>query len=227
MRLIDLTGKRFGRLTVIRRHYRNDNSNKVVWECQCDCGNTCLVSQPNLGRGTYSCGCLNHESRVAVNTKHGMRYSRIYYIWTSMIQRCYNPKAGSYRLYGAKGVTVCDEWRRDAASFFAWAADNGYSDDLSIDRLDNSKGYSPDNCRWVTMKTQQNNRSTNKLLTHDGKTLTLSQWAETIGLNPRSLESRLVRGWPTEKALSTPLLKHYRSRPAKREVSTCQITPST
>lgn len=211
---IDLTNRRFGRLTVTKRHPENNKNNRIVWECICDCGNECLVSGANIGRSTKSCGCFAQENRVTSNIKHGKRHSRIYYVWCSIIQRCTNMKAQGYKGYGAQGITICDEWK-SFANFLRWAEANGYDDSLSIDRTDNKLGYSPENCKWKTMKQQQNNRTNNRLLTLNGNTFTVAQWAEQLNINPRTLETRLLRGWSIEKALTVPVDTQRRNQIAK------------
>ncbi|MBQ8382036.1 MAG: hypothetical protein IJX47_02395 [Clostridia bacterium] len=136
-------------------------------------------------------------------TKHGMCKSRLYHIWNSMKQRCSNPKAISYKYYGAKGVVVCEEWKSDFRAFFAWAMSNGYSDELTIDRKDASGDYCPENCVWATNKEQQNHTSYNRLYTHEGRTQNVMQWAEETGTSANMLYKRLLRGWSFEKALTT------------------------
>lgn len=139
-------------------------------------------------------------------TTHGKTHSRLYKIWKTMKQRVSNPNTINYSLYGGKGVSVCDEWSRSFEAFFTWAILNGYEADLSIDRVDSNGNYCPENCRWVNMKIQQNNRSNNHIITFNGESLTLSMWAERIGLNPKTLSRRIVdKGWSIERALTTPL----------------------
>lgn len=121
-----------------------------------------------------------------------------------MKQRCYNQKSPEYKWYGGKGIAVCDEWLHDFKAFYNWAITNGYADDLTIDRKDNSKGYSPDNCRWATNKEQHNNQSNNVKITYNNKTQTLKQWSEELNVNYSTLRMRIERGWSIERALGTP-----------------------
>lgn len=199
-RCIDLTGRRFGRLTVIKRA-ENTKSGKSQWFCKCDCGNTIIVKADNIKTGnTKSCGCYASELTASRNYRHGHRYSRLYHIWNKMRQRCYNPKDPKYPRYGARGITVCPEWG-EFQVFYEWAIANGYNDNLTIDRLENDGNYCPENCHWATVKEQANNKSNNRIITYCGKTQTLAQWAEELQISYLKLRSRLYNlSWPVEKA---------------------------
>ena len=192
----DLTGERFGKLTVVGFAGRDAHGN-ALWHCECECGNLATVRADRIKSGkTKSCGCIKRESRK----KHGKSSARIYRIWTNMKTRCGNANVGSFRLYGAEGKTVCEEWQQ-FAPFYEWSMANGYADNLTIERKDNGKGYSPENCVWATMKDQQNNRRNNHLVTHNGETKTISQWAEITGMRQATIWARLKNGWDVEKAL--------------------------
>lgn len=136
-------------------------------------------------------------------TIHGMSHSRLYQIWNAMKQRCSNPKAISFPRYGGRGITVCVEWENSFEAFRDWSMSNGYSDELTIDRIDNGGNYEPLNCRWVTNKEQQNHTSYNHLITHNGKTLNVTQWAELLGIPRNVLYNRIRRGWNIEKIITT------------------------
>lgn len=197
----DLTGMRFGKLTVLE--YDGIYNHKAHWKCKCDCGNITVKKGWLLLAGkTRSCGCL------AVNntdqTTHGMSKTHLYGVWGTMKSRCYNPNSQRYSLYGGRGITVCEEWRNDFTAFVYWAMTNGYQEGMTLERKDNNGNYEPSNCCWTNQKAQCNNRRNNAVYTCNGKTLTLAQWAEETGINYGTLWSRLHRdGWSIERAVST------------------------
>lgn len=140
---------------------------------------------------------------------HGKRRTRMYRIWSDMKSRCNNQNRPKYARYGGRGITVCSEWMSDFQAFYNWAMENGYQDDLSIDRIDNDGNYCPENCRWITMREQAANKSTNHYITHEGMTLTMTEWARRIGIPREVLKDRICRyGWEHERALTTPVRKH-------------------
>lgn len=176
----DLTGQRFGRLTVLHTEGRN-NQGKYKWLCLCDCGNTTVVTGTYLTHGdTRSCGCLHTDILIEHNKKpekkkstsahnaiykkkHGGRNSRLYRVWGGMKKRCFDTNSPAYKHYGGRGITVCEEWRSDFAAFRAWAMQNGYDEnakrgDCTIDRIDVNGNYTPDNCRWVSVAVQNRNK---------------------------------------------------------------------
>ena len=199
---IDLTGKIFGRLTVIKLVKRKNDKHRY-WLCKCKCGKYSEVRQDALtSNKTHSCGCLIGEVAKKLYTKHNLYQSRIYKIYQGMKMRCYNPKNPRYSVYGKKGIKVCKEWLEDFKTFYNWSINNGYQDDLSIDRINVNGNYEPNNCRWVNQKTQQRNRRNNKLITYNNETHCLFEWAEIYGINPKLLSQRLIRNkMPFENAI--------------------------
>ena len=205
-KMIDLTGQRFGRLTVVKRAVNTKNG-KAQWVCKCDCGNYNVVQSYDLRSGnTKSCGCLNAERlKAGINVKHGMCYTPLNNVWRAMKRRCYYKKDSRYESYGARGVTVCMEWLNDFQAFYDWAMANGYQEGLSIDRIDVNGNYEPGNCRWATDKEQANNTRNNHFLTYNGETHTIAEWAEIVGMKRDTLKKRIYYGWPIEKALTEPV----------------------
>lgn len=200
----NIIGRKFGKLTII-----NINSyNPVKCKCKCECGNIKIIRYSDLRSGkTVSCGCYAKEKNKENHTIHGKSNSRLFSIWANMISRCENKNIDTYKYYGKRGISVCYEWRNSFQEFYDWSISNGYKENLTLDRIDNNKNYSPDNCRWATIKEQSNNRRGNRILTYNGETRTLTQWAEIIGCRESMLRSRLNRGWSVEKAIETPKLK--------------------
>lgn len=208
-KLIDLTNQKFERLTVVR--YLGDG----YWECSCDCdGKLIRTKGSSLRTGhTKSCGCIHREAaglQGARNKKHGDVNTRLYKIWINMKARCSNPNREDYKRYGGNGIEVCSEWENDFESFKEWSIANGYQENLTIDRKDNGRGYTPDNCRWVTNKTQQRNTKRNHFISYKGQTKCISEWAEELGIKADIIYSRLGYGWSEERALTEPVRKRGR-----------------
>jgi hypothetical protein len=198
----DITGQTFGRLTVLRRS--GSVCGMAAWECRCVCGNECRAVGCNLRSGhTQSCGCLQKERAAERSRTHGLTSTREYWIWSAMMERCENPNSAGFVRYGARGIRVCERWRK----FENFYADMGPrpSRKHSIERVDNEKGYEPSNCCWATAAVQANNRRSTHKLTFLGKTQNVKQWAEDLGVKPGALYARLDRGWPVERALSVPV----------------------
>lgn len=205
----DLTGQKFGRWTVLYEGeplMRGDNRVIHKWVCQCDCGKIKSVSERSLldGRST-SCGCYHSEIMKDVskkaNSTHGMSNTRLYRTWRHMLNRCYNKNDIRYDIYGARGVVVCDAWQK-FENFATWAMDNGYSDSLTIDRIDVNGNYEPENCQWVDNKTQANNRRSCRLYEIDGETHNIAEWCRIYNKPYKLVWKRLNKGLNIQTALS-------------------------
>lgn len=214
----DLTGEQFGRLKVISfagYKPRNDGRRSGYWNCLCQCGKEDVVLTANLKSGKVkSCGCLRDERSKEVHTVHGFRKrnektSRLYRIWNCMKNRCANNNHNDYKLYGERGISVCEEWEHDFSNFYNWSIENGYKDNLSIDRIDVNGNYEPSNCKWSTAKEQSRNKRTNRYITYEGETHILTDWSKILGIERHTLQDRIIKyGWSIEKAFTTPV-KNY------------------
>jgi len=215
MPLNDLTGREFGRLTVIRRHGKS--SLPVMWECECECGTKKVVAYKHLAYGgTVSCGCYRTELNQKPRT-HGQackssdNRTKLYTTWEGIKQRCHNPNYHDYKTYGGRGITVCDRWKNSFENFFE---DMGVKPKgLTLERIDNDKGYSKENCKWATYKQQARNRRDNRFITYNGETKIMTDWARQYGLSRGVLWHRIFKmKWPMEMALTKPV------RPVNRTV---------
>lgn len=211
---VDLMGQTFGRLTVVERA-ENNKQGKARWRCVCECGGTKTVVGTDLTWGkTRSCGCLQKQTVAKLgkmSSTHNETKTRLYILWGAMKERCYTPSCTAYRTYGAKGIRVCKEWLESYEAFRNWALSHGYTDNLTLDRIDFNGDYCPENCRWVTMKEQQNNKRSNRFIEYQGLSLTTAQWAEKFGMTRGCLFRRLERGLPIEKALTDPVCNNKNS----------------
>lgn len=184
----DLTGERFGRLAVegVSRKVKSGRRYRYYWNCKCDCGNSVEVRTDCLTSGLVrSCGCLKKEQdkiNLVANHSHKMSHTKAWDTYYGMMSRCYNHDDKRYVDYGARGITVCDEWINDKEAFFEWASCHGIAKGLQLDRIDNDKGYSPDNCRFVTPRENSRNRRSNLMIEHEGKMITLVELSEVLGI---------------------------------------------
>lgn len=202
----DICGDRVGRWSILRfagRRAMSNNRTRPYWLCRCDCGTEREVSEDLLRRAaSTSCGCKQVEAAVEAGraTKtHGMKRRTEYFIWSTMKQRCLNPKSNGYARYGGRGINICDRWRD---SFEAFYEDMGPrpSNRHSIDRIDNDGGYEPSNCRWSEIEQQVRNRRSTRWVQFRGATMCLADVAELVGMNAGTLRARLQRGWSLERA---------------------------
>lgn len=202
----DIIGKKFGQLTVLSYDHKEQifiknnvkNGYKYFYLCLCKCGNKTLVSRYHLiYKHTQSCGCITNI--------HNLSNSRIFKIFQGMKQRCYNPNTYKYKIYGGRGISICDEWLNNFKSFYNWSIENGYRNNFSIDRIDVNGNYEPSNCRWVDNKAQSNNRRNNHLLTFKNETHSINEWAKILNVKRETLKTRLALGWSIERTLTTPI----------------------
>lgn len=201
---IDLTGQRFGRLVVLKR-VENTKKGSSRWLCRCDCGETKIHTAGILNSGDVkSCGCYGKEVRKEKHTKHNKSNTKLYRVWASMRERCSSTSCKGFVYYGARGVTVCDDWNNSFQAFYDWATSSGYAEGMSIDRIDVDGNYEPSNCRWVSTNIQANNKKNNVRVEYNGESRTVSEWASILGIEYRTLWMRLRRGWSVEKAFQTP-----------------------
>lgn len=194
----DRTGNKYGKLTCTDKFERRGK--KIYWLCKCECGKETWVCAQNLA-DYKSCGCSNKTS----HTVHGLSHTKIHEAWSHMIARCGNEKHPFYKDYGGRGIKVCDEWigTQGFIRFNEWAMANGYQENLTLDRIDNDKGYSPDNCRWVSWNVQANNKRGNVYYEYNGEKHTMAEWAKIKGIKKSTLQRRLRDlNWPIEEALN-------------------------
>lgn len=216
-KLVDMTGQRYGRLLVVER--AGSRNNRAHWLCECTCGGSKIVDGCSLRDGdTTSCGCLHREMMSAMaKANHaagtikykrthghsGKHRSLTYNTWTGMRQRCHYPGSIGYATYGAKGVTVCERWRYSFENFLADMGER--KPGFTLDRVCNSKGYEPDNCRWLDSKGQRLNRADVRLLSYQGRTQSVTDWGRELGISPFTIYKRLDRNkWSVHRSLSTP-----------------------
>lgn len=221
----DRTGEVIGRLTILGvapDRYDKRGKPRKYWRCQCECGSIKEIRDDGLnGRHTLSCGCMQRERVSEVNKgrtdglKYGDSRERIHNIWYLIKSRCEEPSSPNFHNYGGRGIHLCDEWSNGIEGYFRfkeWSLNNGYSENLTIDRIDNSGNYSPENCRWVDTYVQGNNKRNNVFIEYCGKTQTLSQWARNLGVPMKSLYNRIqVLGWDIERAFNQPYRKSNRN----------------
>ena len=208
------TGTRFGRLTVLHEAPRGPKGHTRS-VCKCECGNVTVVTNSKLVSGhTQSCGCLVKDNRS--NLQHGESYTRLHSVWSSMKARCLCQTDPAYKHYGARGIRVCEAWK-DYKTFASWAKTHGYSDSLTIERVDVNGNYEPENCRFIPLAEQAWNRRSSKTITYKGKTQCLEQWARDLGINSGTLSSRINRQhWSIKHAFEEPtsdIGRHGSQRP--------------
>lgn len=199
-----MMGRKFGMLTVIGRgeeHYFPNGRHRDRWICKCECGNVKSILGPDLRNNSVkSCGCL---LKKGTHTTHGYSSTRLYKEWSDMKSRCYSEKNKRYKRYGGRGIKVCDKWKNSFNAFKDWALSHGYNDNLTIDRINTNGDYTPENCRYISVKSQMNNMSRNRKIEFNGEVHTVSEWEDITGIKSGTIRARLDRfGWNVEKALT-------------------------
>lgn len=207
-------GDVFGRWKVIglddiRSKKSKDGRKYYFCECQCENKTIKSVNEYSLvSRKSTSCGCYNRERVSETVSKHNSSNSNLYDVWINIKQRCLNKNNPNYKNYGGRGITICNEWVNDFVKFQQWSIENGYKKGLNIDRINNDKGYSPENCRFITYTENQNNKRTNTYIEFNNEINTIANWAKKLNMNPRTLVTRLdTLHWSVERALTTPVAK--------------------
>lgn len=218
----DLKGRKIKNFTVCeyvgigRDKY---NHKRQMWKCKCVCGKELILSRNDLLKPQIkSCGCLTNALIKNANITHGLSKTRLYHIWVGIKDRCYNTKSTSYSNYGERGIVMYEGWKDNFITFKRWALENGYSDELTIERIDYNGNYEPKNCCWIPNKDQCRNTRRNKYYTFNGETHSTVEWSIILGGTPSLVNSRLRRGWSLDKALSTPAKKgNYRYKDETRQ----------
>ena len=199
----NIAGIKYGRLTAIKPVGKSKSGN-ALWECMCECGNVVTVNISNLKNGhTKSCGCLRDEI-ITGNTyreTHNESRTRLYHIWQGMKQRCNDKNSPGYKWYGGRGISLHEPWANDYETFRKWAMANGYSEGVTIDRINPNGNYEPSNCRWATVKEQNRNKTTTSYITLNGETKSMGEWGELLGIPMSTMVNRKNKGLPPELIL--------------------------
>lgn len=210
IKMIDLKNIRSGKLVALRPTEKRRSSGYIIWECRCDCGNVCYADSYQIKNSLKkSCGCSRCDNIIQSNISRSkypqeVRKERLYRIWKGMYSRTHYKSQAQYKDYGERGIIICPEWENDFLTFREWALNNGYSDDLTIDRIDVNGNYEPDNCRWIPKCEQTKNQRSNIIIEYNGEKHIASEWADICGIPHSTLYKRINKGYDTEH-----LLKEY------------------
>ncbi len=206
-KFINRSGIRYGMLVVDYLHSKKDSA--FYWKCKCDCSQESIVKGQNLISGnTTSCGCQEKRARdewrekQKIKSPHSQKLQNMY---DNMYKRCYVPTTRSFNSYGGRGITICDEWLNDRNKFYSWAIESGIEKNLTIERKDANGNYNPENCRFASCVEQANNKRNNRILTKDGISMTIAQWARVIGVSEFTLYRRREKGWSDEEIINVPI----------------------
>lgn len=205
-------GKTFGKLKIVSLEYKKQKYNKnnkkdgflYYFNCVCTCGKNVIVNLHDLtSKHTQSCGCFQKEQTSNKNKVHGLTHSRLHNIWVSLKQRCYNINNQAYKNYGGRGIAVCNEWKNDFITFYNWAINNGYKEDLTIDRIDVNSNYYPENCRWITKAEQNRNYRRNVYVIYKNKKYCLKSLAEKFNINYKIFHKKYKKGISIEDIINS------------------------
>lgn len=192
-------GKKIGKLLILKQVENSKNGHRRFL-CKCDCGNEFIIFLLNLKRGTQKCSkCARKERKIKT---HNKSHTRIYNVYCKMKQRCYNQNLPYYKNYGGRGIIICNEWlnkENGFMNFYNWAMNNGYKDNLTIDRINNDGNYEPQNCRWITLKEQASNRRSNRIIKYKNKEYTLTELSQKLNIKITTLEWRLNHNWKEDE----------------------------
>lgn len=208
--LKDITGQKFGRLTVIKRVGRN-KQRQATWLCQCECANQITAVGCYLrSKRVMSCGCLRKDNLLKSITKHNKSRDKIYKVFTGMKARCYNKNSIEYKNYGARGIKICEEWLNNFLNFYDWAIANGYDENTehgkcTIDRIDVNGDYCPNNCRFVSNLIQQRNKRNNRFIEYKGIKLCVADWEKRLNFSQGTIKTRIKNGWSIKQIIETPI----------------------
>lgn len=202
-------GDKFNKIEIIEILPNKTKRGERLFRCRCECGKELIVPRYRFGlkKCIYSCGCSDKRKTAGGKYKHPL-----YKVWVDMKHRCYYEKDIGYHCYGGRGITVCDEWRKNFMSFYNWSISNGYQKGLQLDRINNNGDYEPSNCRWVDLITQNSNKRTNRLLCFMGETHTMAEWSRITGIRKGTISERLRRGWNVEDTLTIEPQSKYKKR---------------
>lgn len=213
-KLLDLTGQKYNRLTVIERapdFFDKNGKRKTKWLCKCDCGKHVSVATHDLRSGhTSSCGCYQRERTSEAGKKHGLKHTAIYKKWLAIKDRCFNSRNKRFHCYGGRGITVCEEWKNDFQAFYNYVSmlphfgEKGYS----LDRIDNNGNYEPNNVRWATETEQARNKSNTLYIEHNEERKTISEWSQITGIKYATLLHRYHLGLADKEIFYKGVLKY-------------------
>lgn len=204
----NIIGEKHGLLEVLsfEKSEKKKNHWRYYYKCKCECGKIKIINRDSLvSNKTQSCGCLKKQRVKEANSKHSLSQTRIYKIYKDIKKRCYNPKSSNYKIYGGKGVVMCEEWLNNFMNFYNWSIKNNYNDSLTIDRIDVNGNYEPSNCRWTTMKQQANNKTNNIYYEYNGEVFTGTQLSKKTGIKYNTIRSRISSGMSIDEALNKKL----------------------